>query len=234
MNGNKILVVDDDKNIRMLLSQCLEEAGYQVISAVDGEHALKKTEEDQFDLVMLDMKLPGMDGLQVLRRLRSLKPSQLVVIITAHGTIETAVEAMKLGAADYLQKPFTPEEIRAIVQHNLAKKTAFEAERGESFEECIAEARRLLEERQTDRAIPFLRKAINLNPERPESFNLLGVADEFRGDVDAARRMYRVALTLDPTYKPAEINLDRVTRWKYELNDINLGDFPEEEPPQNL
>lgn len=133
MSKGKILVVDDDKNIRLLLSQCLEGAGYQVVPAVDGEHALRKMAEDRFDLVMLDMKLPGMDGIQVLRKLRSLNPGQTVVMITAHGTVETAVEAMKLGAADYLQKPFTPEEIRAIVQHNLQRE-ASQADESGGFE----------------------------------------------------------------------------------------------------
>ncbi|MDI3280099.1 MAG: response regulator [Bacillota bacterium] len=225
----KILVVDDDKNIRLLLTQCLEEAGYQVVPAVDGQHALKKAEEERFDLVMLDMKLPDLDGLQVLKRLRAANPGQLVIIITAHGTIETAVEAMKLGAVDYLQKPFTPEEIRSIVYHTLAKKAVPQAEGCAGFEECVEEARVQLKENQLEKALALLRRAVTLNPERPEPFNLLGAVDELRGNLDAARRMYRVALALDPTYKPAELNLDRVTRWKYELKKIYLGEAGEEE-----
>ena len=226
----KILVVDDEKNIRLLLTQCLEEAGYTVVAAVDGNHALKKAEEEAFDLMLLDMKLPDIDGLQVLRRLRALDPTRVIVIITAHGTIETAVEAMKFGAADYLQKPFTPEEIRAIVQHNLAKKAAFQAERGDGFEECLAEARRMMETKQIDAAQQFLRKAIALQPDRPEPFNLLGVADEYRSDLNGARRMYRVALALDASYTPASVNLERVTQWQYDF--MRKADFgvPTEEP----
>lgn len=237
MTRHKILIVDDDKNIRLLLSQCLEEnEDYEVTSAVDGEHALAKVDEESFDLVLLDMKLPGMDGLQVLRRLRALSPDQLVIVITAHGTIETAVEAMKLGAVDYLQKPFTPDEIRAIVKHNLSKVGVFRTEQGggENFAECIAQARKFLEKRQVDEAMPFLRRAINLDPEKPETFNLLGAADEMSGNVNAARRMYRVALSLDPSYEPANENLIRVSQWKYDPAGVNLGNIPGDESPEQL
>lgn len=224
MNNAQILVVDDDKNIRMLLSQCMEEAGYMVVSAVDGEHALKKVEETQFDLVLLDMKLPGMDGLQVLRKLRAADPAQPIVIITAHGTIETAVEAMKSGATDYLQKPFTPEEIRNIVRLNLSKPARLlNVQSAAGYDGCLREARELLANRQHSSAIPYLREAINLNPERPEPFNLLGIAGELSGDLDAARRMYRVALALDPSYSPAGVNLDRVSQWRYDASGFDLG-----------
>lgn len=228
MTAGSVLVVDDDKNIRLLLSQCLEEAGYEVNSAVDGEHAVKKAEERRFDLVLLDMKLPGIDGLQVLRKLRSLWPDLPIVIITAHGTIETAVEAMKQGAVDYLQKPFTPEEIRAIVQRNIAKADMLQINRDKGFEQCIAEAREFLRKYEPDKAIPLLRWAVHADPGRPEPFNLMGVADELRGRLDAARRMYRVALALDPSYKPAADNLDRVVRWQYVRDGINMGDPAEE------
>ncbi|MGE5552195.1 MAG: response regulator [Bacteroidota bacterium] len=229
MSGSRILVVDDENNIRALLTQCLEEAGYIVVSAVDGEHAMKKVEEEDFDLVLLDMKLPGMDGLQVLKKLRCFKPGQLVVIITAHGTIETAVEVMKQGATDYLQKPFTPDEIRAIVQHTLTRKAAVQLETGEDFDRCLAEARDLVAKGSPGDANQYLRRAINLNPERPEPFNLLGASAEHQGDMDGARRMYRVALALDPSYEPAVRNLDRVSQWQYDFRkQIDLGQAEEQ------
>lgn len=232
MTGAKLLLVDDEKNIRLILTQCLVEAGYEVTAAFDGEHALKKLAEERYDLILLDMKLPGMDGLQVLRKIRAMDPRQLVVMITAHGTIETAVEAMKSGAADYLQKPFTPEEIRAVVRYNLAKKPAYCAEEGGGFDECLAGAVRFLQAHKAERAVPFLHKAINLNPERPEPFNLLGAAEEYRGDLDGARRMYRVALALDPSYSPAVANLDRVSQWRYvPQSGIDLGLPREEQAP---
>jgi DNA-binding response OmpR family regulator len=229
MSEEKILVVDDDRSIRVLLSQCLEEAGYKVTSAIDGSQALQKVKEDTFDLILLDMKLPDIDGLQVLKDLLNINSEQIVVIITAYGTIETAVEAMKLGASDYLQKPFTPEEILAIVQHNLTKRTVFRPEKGESYEEYLIKARKLLKELHSEEAIRLIREAISLEPENPEAFNLLGAAEEYRGNIDGARRMYRVAVTLDPSYKPSTKNLDRVTSFEYDnRSGLDLGESEEE------
>ena len=98
MERQRILVVDDEKNIRLTLVQALESAGMLVQTAGDGEEALRLLSEADFNLVLLDLKLPGMDGLEVLRRIRQSRPKLRVIIITAHGTIEYAVEAMKSGA----------------------------------------------------------------------------------------------------------------------------------------
>ena len=108
MKNNAILVVDDEKNIRLTLSQSLEPLGIPVQTAANGEEALQKLREGQFGLVFLDLKMPGMDGMDVLRRIKDDWPSVRVIIITAYGTIESAVEAMKLGAVDFVQKPFSP------------------------------------------------------------------------------------------------------------------------------
>ena len=86
-----------------------------VQTAGDGEEALQKLQDSDFSLVLLDLKLPGMDGLEVLRRIRESRPKTRVIMITAHGTIDYAVEAMKLGAVDFLRKPFSPGEIRTLV-----------------------------------------------------------------------------------------------------------------------
>lgn len=117
----KILVVDDEKNARLLLGEALTGAGYDVLVAVDGEHALEKVQESHPDLVLMDMKLPGMDGIEVLRRLRSIAHEVPVVMITAHASVETAIEAMKLGAVDYVRKPFTPDQIRDAIARALAR-----------------------------------------------------------------------------------------------------------------
>jgi DNA-binding NtrC family response regulator len=109
MGKNMILVVDDEKNIRLTMSQSLEVLEIPVQTAVNGEEALQKLQEGTFALVFLDLKMPGMDGMEVLRRIKSNWPKIRVVIITAHGTIQSAVEAMKLGAVDFLQKPFSPK-----------------------------------------------------------------------------------------------------------------------------
>lgn len=110
------LVVDDEKNIRLTLSRALGSMGLEVETAGGGREALSLLEKHPFDLVLLDLKMPGMGGLDVLPRLRTLHPDLPVIILTAHGTAHTAVQAMKLGATDFVQKPFTPEEFRALVR----------------------------------------------------------------------------------------------------------------------
>lgn len=228
MTSKKILVVDDEKNIRTLFSKCLVDAGYFVTTVPDGSSALEVLAKDTYSLIILDMKLPDIDGLEVLRKMKEMVPAPKVIMVTAHGTIQTAVEAMKLGAVDYLQKPVTPEEFRRAVSRNLAPVASLEVTAGDTFTECIAEGRALLEENKLAEALPVIHKAIQLDANRPEAFNLLGALDELRGDQEAARRMYRVALTIDATYKPASFNLNRICQWK-PSGGINFGDAVGEE-----
>jgi CheY-like chemotaxis protein len=116
-----ILLVDDEKNIRLTLSQSLESLGLPIQTAVNGEEALQKLQETEFGLLLLDLKMPGMDGMEVLHRVRERWPTIPVIIITAHGTIGSAVDAMKLGAVDFIQKPFSPREIRELVTQVLLR-----------------------------------------------------------------------------------------------------------------
>jgi len=110
-----ILIVDDEKNIRMTLSQSLESLETETDTAGNGEEALAKLKEKDFGLILLDIRMPGIDGMEVLRQVREIRPDIRIIMITAYGTIESAVEAIKLGAVDFLQKPFDPDEIRALV-----------------------------------------------------------------------------------------------------------------------
>ncbi len=111
-----ILVVDDELSIRESLSGWLEQDGYEVESAADGPAALAKTQETHFDIMLLDVKMPRMDGITVLKKLRESNADTAVVVMTAHGAIQDAVEAMKLGAHDYLLKPFDLEEMSLIIE----------------------------------------------------------------------------------------------------------------------
>lgn len=218
--NKRILVVDDEKNIRLMLDQALSTAGYEVVTAIDGEHGLEKVEESAPDLVLLDMKLPGMDGIEVLGRLRRSNESLPVVMITAHGTVETAVEAMKLGAVDYLRKPFTPDEIRAIVAKVLARQNLTVAEPARTAEEILEQAKLLLTQRRFQEAEAMLRQATAKDPSNAEALNLLGVSTEMKGRLQEAARYYRAALSFNPGYTPAQQNLHRVTQWPY--SDIGL------------
>jgi Flp pilus assembly protein TadD len=122
---------------------------------------------------------------------------------------------MKLGAADFIQKPFTPEEIRELVSRVLDREKIDE-QKAVGYEASIELAKRCIGDRHFDGAIEHVRKAISLDPARPEAFNLLGALMEIRGDRFEAQKNYRAALSLDPSYEPAIKNLQRSTdmRWK--------------------
>ena len=115
MEGPSVLIVDGEKNVRLTLSRALEALEVETDTAANGEEALARMEERDFDLILLDLRLPGMDGMELLETVRRTKPGTGVVVVTAYGTIELAVEAMKLGALDFIQKPVSPSEIRQLV-----------------------------------------------------------------------------------------------------------------------
>ncbi|MER3522638.1 MAG: Fis family transcriptional regulator [Ignavibacteria bacterium] len=117
-----ILVVDDDKAIRDSLRMILQYAKYEVHFAEDGQSALAQVAALPLDLVLLDIKMAGMDGLEVLRRIKEMEPDLPVVMISGHGTIETAVEATRMGAYDFLQKPLDKEKLLIVVRNAIEKK----------------------------------------------------------------------------------------------------------------
>ena len=119
MSGKKILVVDDERDIGWLFSKILSEEGYQVSIALTGQEGISSIQKEKPDLVILDLKLPGMDGIETLREIRRIDKELLVVILTGYETVETAVEAMKLGAYDYLSKPVDIEKIKTLIKDAL-------------------------------------------------------------------------------------------------------------------
>src|SRR5574341_1412318 len=118
-----VLVVDDEHLIRWSLEQQLRREGYSVLLAETGAEALHKAQAERLDLVLLDVRLPDADGLEILERLRVANPETPVIMITAHGGVESAVRAMKLGAHDYVIKPFDVEELKLTVKKALETKT---------------------------------------------------------------------------------------------------------------
>jgi two-component system response regulator AtoC len=114
--STRILIVDDEEIVRESLTGWLEKDGYTVASAPDGPTTIEKLRHEPWAILLVDMKMPGMDGLQVLEQARKLQPQATVVIMTAYATVETAVSAMKIGAYDYLVKPFDPEELSLMIQ----------------------------------------------------------------------------------------------------------------------
>jgi len=118
----RILIVEDEKSMREVLRILLEEEKYVVSTASDGLEGLSYIEKDIFDLVVSDIKMPKLDGFGLLKKIKEISPDTLVIMITAFGTTESAIEAMKLGAYDYINKPFNIDEIRLIVRKAIEKK----------------------------------------------------------------------------------------------------------------
>src|SRR4051812_40214774 len=115
----QVLIVDDEPNLRKILAAQLSRDGYDVLLAEDGEQGLSLLREHHIDLVITDLKMPKVDGMTLLRHALAEHAELPIVMITAHGTVDTAVEALKLGAFDYLTKPFDKDEVRQIVAKAL-------------------------------------------------------------------------------------------------------------------
>jgi DNA-binding response OmpR family regulator len=229
MKDKSVLIVDDEKNIRLTLSQALEALEVVTETATNGEEALARLKEKEFGLILLDLKMPGMDGMEVLRQVSEIRPDVRIIIITAYGTIESAVEAMKLGAVDFIQKPFSPDEIRELVSRVMDREKLDE-QKAMDYGSSIELAKRSIGDRHFDAAIEHVRKALSLDPGRPEAFNLLGALIEIQGDRIEAQKNYRAALSLDPSYEPAIKNLQRSTEGRWRLTrGILLGDAKKEE-----
>ncbi|MFB0535575.1 MAG: response regulator transcription factor [Anaerolineae bacterium] len=120
-NQPRILVVDDEEVTRLSLAEILSLEGYQVASAGSGEEALQKLEKETFDLVLADLVMKEVDGLQVMEAVKELSPETVVIMLTAYGTLESAIRAMRQGAYDYLIKPCGAQEIVASVESGLTK-----------------------------------------------------------------------------------------------------------------
>lgn len=132
-----ILVVDDEKIIHESCGRILREEGYEVETALSGQEALQKMKEKHYDLVLSDIKMPGMDGVETLEKMKKEVPDITVVMFTGYSSVATARDSMKLGAFDYLPKPFTPEELLAVVKKAIDKemKARQKREREEKFQE---------------------------------------------------------------------------------------------------
>ncbi len=127
--GEKILVVDDEEGMREFLTYMLEGESYQVSTAASGLEALEKLRQDEFALVVADIKMPGIDGLEMLRRIKEIDEQTVVIIMTAYASLDTAIKAIKFDAEDYLVKPFPDtDKVLAIIEKGLAHYRELQAE----------------------------------------------------------------------------------------------------------
>ena len=123
MTEPAVLIIDDEEGIRESLSGIFEDEGYTVFTASSGEEALKVLKEQSPDLIMLDVWLPGIDGIQTLKEIKNMKPDLPVIIISGHGNIELAVKATKTGAYDFLEKPLSLERVLLAAKRALERRT---------------------------------------------------------------------------------------------------------------
>ncbi|MGQ9474201.1 MAG: sigma-54-dependent transcriptional regulator, partial [Candidatus Caldatribacteriaceae bacterium] len=119
MSAFRILVVDDERFMAEMLQEILEEEGMLVETALDGKQALQKFHSSSFDLVLLDLRMPELSGMEVLREIKKTDADVPVVVITAYGSVDNAVEALKVGAYDFVTKPFKIEELKNIIHRAL-------------------------------------------------------------------------------------------------------------------
>ena len=207
---HRILIVDDEPNVRLNYRVTLETEGFEVREASDGGAALRELAGKDFDLAILDMRMPEMDGLELLERMRERKIQTPVVIITAYGDIPHAVRAMKLGAIDFLQKPLTPEVLRSIVGEILGRHAKPPPASPETFDTHVQAAKRLINLRQFTRAREHIAKALEIRTDSEEVFNLGGVLFEMLEDYKLAKRYYGQAIRLNKNYEPAQQNMRRI------------------------
>jgi DNA-binding NtrC family response regulator len=178
----KLLIVDDEANVRLMLQTALESAGYTVIQAEDARSALLRLRAEPCSLALVDLKMPRMDGMELLRTLRAAGDVTPVVILTAHGSIPEAVEAMKLGAIDFLSKPITPDALRKVVAEVIDRETAELPKPGERSPERadlakqvafdLARAKRALNLGQFSAAERLLGEIVALDPANRQAHEL--------------------------------------------------------------
>ncbi len=218
VRAGRILIVDDEPNVRLVFRTTLESTGHALALATDGDSALAWLGANRADLILLDLRMPGIGGMGVLERLRAAGDDTPVIIITAHGSVPDAVAAMKLGAIDFLAKPITPGALRRAVDAVLGRIDPPPAAQGQpeppptaesAFEAHLRAAKGAINRLGFDQAELALRQAIGINPDSAEAHNLMGVLHEMRREFPESYASYRAALKADRHHGPAQHNMRR-------------------------
>jgi len=225
--NERLLIVDDETNVRLSFRMTLETEGYEVFEARSGEQAVQLLAEHSFALAILDVRMPGMDGLELLAKMRESGIRVPAMVVTAYGDVPHAVKALKLGAIDFLEKPLHPEDFRSIVAEILDRHARQDDSPGETVSARLVAAKRCLNVHAFAKARLHLAKALELNSKSAEAFNLAGVLAELLEEYDKAKKYYGRAIKLDENYEPAQQNMRRlfeVENFGSSKEPVNLGD----------
>jgi len=231
--NKRIIIVDDEPNVRLGYRITLETEGFAVQEASGAGQAMEAFDAESFDLAILDMRMPELDGLDLLAEMRQRGLDTPAVIITAYGDVPHAVRAMKLGAIDFLQKPLTPEQLRALVAEVIARHEMPAAPElppiplkyitDGGFH--LLAAKRAINNRDFNTAREHLTEALKQNDYVIEVHNLLGVLSEMNEDYNAARKCYGRAIAINSNFEPAQQNMRRI---------FELFNFGSSQEPFNL
>jgi DNA-binding response OmpR family regulator len=233
-----ILIADDQPNIRMMVRTTLETDGFTVLEAPDGRAAVERVRLDQPAVMVLDLNMPVMDGMEVLEQLKDAADRPRILVLTAYGSISAAVRATRLGANDFLEKPMTPDDLRSAVRgvledHPPAEKPAVgQPSAGVEYDAVLDRVRKSLRHADLDDAESLLAVAAERREmETAAYFNLLGVLYESQHRWRLARRCYGKAVAANPNYEPAQTNdrrLGEMIRYGRTDRPVLLGDEPDD------
>jgi CheY-like chemotaxis protein len=196
----RILVVDDEKNIRLTIQHSLMAADYEVETAGNGLEGLEKFRDGHFDLILMDLRMPQINGIEMLREIREKDKHTAAVVITAYLTIDTLLEAFSLGVSDYIRKPFSPNDVRETVRRVLARET-LDIEHATPETTNLEFARKALAGQDISKAMELARTAIEKNSNNPDAMAFLGILQHLSGDVPAAEQSFHEALLVDPQHQ---------------------------------
>jgi CheY-like chemotaxis protein len=212
-----VLIVDDNDNVRLMLRTTLESGGYRVLEAAGGEEAFKLIRTKRPSVVVLDLRMPGFDGMELLQVLRGDfdGPKPKVIVLTAHASVPVVVRAMRLGAMDVLEKPVLPEDIRLSIASVLEEeRDALTEQKRSGNGHLLQLVREELRRHNVSAAGELLEKAAETGEADSDYLNLLGVFHEMQGHRRRARKFYTQALRASDRYEPAAINLRRLQELK--------------------
>jgi DNA-binding response OmpR family regulator len=196
-----ILVVDDEKNIRLTVQHSLIAADYDVDTASNGAEGLDRFHEGHYDLILMDLRMPQINGIEMLREIREHDTHTAAIVITAYLTIDTLLEAFSLGVSDYIRKPFSPNDVREMVRRVMARESLDTHGPTAETAPTLEHARKALAEQDLPRALELAKQAVARDSNNPDSHAFLGILEHLNGDVQAAENSFHEALLLDPQHQ---------------------------------